>query len=221
MSVASQNGLTLQSQQPFTLTKPASFGISTGWMAGKPVYGFSSLTDNKNIPHGKTSQDIINSELKELVELLQKYKYTEIAYSANEAATRANPQPILGTSVFNVGDDVRNYIVCRLIELKNNWSSISGDTTWPLDKSRCSPIADAGAATAVATTASLSPAEEKAAATGAATKLKGGSPQSTTKLKSSYNFIIDPKTKKRIKSNSKRGEAIIMGYIRNADSFFF
>jgi len=45
--------------------------------------------------------------------------------------------------------------------------------------------------------------------------------QSTTKLKRDYNFIIDPKTKKSIKSNSKRGEAIIMGYMRNSDSLFF
>ena len=360
----------------FKLTKPASFGISTGWADN----GFNSLSDTQN---NEKAQNRINTELKELVNLLQTYQYTEIAYSATAAASTATPYPILGTGLFTVGDDVKKYIVCRLTELQRIWPTIlnTPNPDWPLDSSPCPPssttarqaaidaaptnvlmeeksldlkpvpywkdnklylitiknfyngmrekesimeiwddVAEQGFTSGVddiltpvklqqvwtnllslskkmpadildvlenpdnkpwpthnashvvkislhgeQTSGHLSLDNQSKIITllgpefkGIVNNLKiqfieesdvalkegdtdstwitlaiqylylnrtvqsGGTVlQSTTKLKRDYNFIIDPKTKKSIKSNSKRGEAIIMGYMRNSDSLFF
>ena len=373
--VADYNNVVLPDTH-FKLTKPASFGISTGWADN----GFNSLSDTQN---NEKAQNRINTELKELVNLLQTYQYTEIAYSATAAASTATPYPILGTGLFTVGDDVKKYIVCRLTELQRIWPTIlnTPNPDWPLDSSQCPPSSTTVRQAAIATPPTnvlmeeksldlkpvpywkdnklylitiknsyngmrekesimeiwddmgelgftsgvddlLPPAELQQVWTnllslskkmpadildvlknpdnilwpvdgandtvraglskhktarhlstdnqtiilnrlgdefkGIVNNLKiqfieesdvalkegdtdstwitlaiqylylnrtvqsgGAALQSTTKLKRDYNFIIDPKTKKSIKSNSKRGESIIMGYMRNSDSLFF
>lgn len=87
---------------------PKSAGISTGYSirAG----GFQSLGQTF-INKGKeiTAKDIIDSDIDEIEELIELGDYKMIIFSASD--TKGNN---LGTGLFDVGDDVKEYILERL-----------------------------------------------------------------------------------------------------------
>ncbi len=75
--------------------KPRSHGIVTG-----NKKGYESLTNDAKIQ--------IDKCIEEVKEIIKKYKYTKVYYSA------ATPNGLLGTSIFTIGDDVRDYITQQI-----------------------------------------------------------------------------------------------------------
>jgi len=78
-------------------TKPRSHGIVTG-----KDTGYASLTDD-----AKANIDKCFEEVKTIIE---KHGYNTVYYSATSNG-------LLGTSIFQIGDDVREYITLRIKEL--------------------------------------------------------------------------------------------------------
>lgn len=83
-----------------SLEKPRSHGIVTGRESG-----YASLT-----PEVKHNIDLC---IQEAIHIIKKFGYTKIYYSASE------PNGPLGTSIFQIGDDVRSYITEQIHNLKN------------------------------------------------------------------------------------------------------
>jgi len=85
-----------------TLSKPKSAGICTGTLKNK---GYKELLEyNKNL---------IDNNIDEIKQLIEKYKYKDIYYSVGKNNK-------LGTSIFKVGEDVIDYIneqICKLSDL--------------------------------------------------------------------------------------------------------
>lgn len=81
------------------LAIPRSHGIVTGNRVG-----YSSLTDE--------AREAIDRCLEEVRELIQQYGYTQVYYSAIE------PNGLLGTGIFDVGMDVREYITQQIWALE-------------------------------------------------------------------------------------------------------
>ena len=77
------------------ISKPRSHGIVTG-----DIIGYTSLTS-----HAKTQIDKCIQETKKII---QEHGYTRIFYSA------ATPNGLLGTSIFQIGEDVREYITQQI-----------------------------------------------------------------------------------------------------------
>jgi len=73
------------------LSKPRSHGIITG-----NEKGFESLTEE--------AKRIIDKCFEEAKWIIQEHNYTTIYYSAS------TPNGLLGTSIFQIGEDVRTYI---------------------------------------------------------------------------------------------------------------
>lgn len=86
---------------------PRSAGISTGWNPGSRV-GFKSLEDTKGV---NTVKDIIDRDIGEIKLLIATGNYDKIKYSASDKSGN------LGTSIFEVGDDVKKYIVDQIRKL--------------------------------------------------------------------------------------------------------
>lgn len=80
--------------------KPRSAGIVTG--KGDSVY--PKLTEDV--------KNIIDDCVKDIEEIVKKYGYKKVYYSAS------TPNGLLGTSIFQVGDDVLEYITKKLRDLK-------------------------------------------------------------------------------------------------------
>ena len=82
---------------------PQSAGIPTGSLKNG---GFQSLTvENKKY---------IDEALDKIVELIKKYKYKQIIYSAESKIFK-----LIGNSLFIVGNDVREYITQEIYKLKD------------------------------------------------------------------------------------------------------
>jgi hypothetical protein len=82
------------------LEKPLSAGIPTG---SKEEGGFSELT--------KDVKKVIDSSFEEIKELIKKYNYKEVIYSADKNGN-------LGTSIFEVDKEVINYITSLIKSLE-------------------------------------------------------------------------------------------------------
>lgn len=80
------------------IAKPRSHGIVTG-----NAFGYTSLTNE-----AKTQIDRCFTEAKKII---QEQGYTKVYYSA------ATPNGLLGTSIFQIGDDVRQYITQQIKQL--------------------------------------------------------------------------------------------------------
>lgn len=94
---------------------PISAGISTGTKRGKPETSFKHLIDNIKVDDKDiTIQEYINSEIKEIKDLIEKYKYEKIYFSAEQLN---NGQYILGTSIFNPSFEVKQYITDEILKL--------------------------------------------------------------------------------------------------------
>lgn len=78
---------------------PRSAGIPTG-----DNRGYASLT-----PAAKA---VIDSSIEEIRELIREHGYQRVYFSAD-------PDGKLGTSIFSIGDDVRDYITDQIIALGN------------------------------------------------------------------------------------------------------
>lgn len=76
---------------------PQSAGIPTGNMGG-----FSSLDEEAKLH--------IDGAVQEIKELIQEHGFTRVYYSADEDGK-------LGTSIFVIGDDVRDYITKQIQSL--------------------------------------------------------------------------------------------------------
>lgn len=77
---------------------PRSAGIPTG-----DNRGYSSLT-----PRAKSA---IDSAIEEIRELIKEHGYSRVFFSADENGK-------LGTSIFSIGDDVRDYITEQILSLE-------------------------------------------------------------------------------------------------------
>lgn len=90
--------------------KTRSAGISTGWSFN----GFQNLQQtNPNTSSSKTAKDIIDEDFKQIVEIIVRHGYTKITYSCASPTSTT-----LGVGLFNVGDDVKTYIVTKLRSLE-------------------------------------------------------------------------------------------------------
>ena len=96
--VGAGNAVMRQYNRHSKLTVPRSAGIPTGTMCNG---GYSSL-DAK-------TKSVIKSSIKEIEELNKKHKYDNVFYSSEDVKTGK-----LGTSIFVVSDDVKDYIVLKL-----------------------------------------------------------------------------------------------------------
>ena len=81
--------------------KPRSAGIPTGTVKRG---GYNKLTSHIKFE--------IDQALKEIKEIIEKYKYKKVFYSADKEGK-------LGTSIFRVGNDVIEYITLEIQNLKN------------------------------------------------------------------------------------------------------
>lgn len=80
---------------------PQSAGIPTGSLKEK---GFKTLDDD--------TKCIIKCAIEEIKNLLKKYKYEKIFFSADKSGKR------LGTSLFSPGEDVIDYITKKIYKLE-------------------------------------------------------------------------------------------------------
>jgi hypothetical protein len=81
------------------LAVPRSAGIPTGRAGGYP-----SLTSS--------SKDVIDSAMDEIRDLIRIHGFRRVFYSADENGK-------LGTSIFVVGEDIRDYITDQIRDLEN------------------------------------------------------------------------------------------------------
>ena len=86
---------------------PLSAGISTGWKPGGKQYGFKVLDTEV--------KQIIDSEIEEIKTLVQTGNYQFIKYSADP-----KDLSMVGIKLFDVGDDVRRYIVSQLQQISQS-----------------------------------------------------------------------------------------------------
>jgi len=82
--------------------RPRSVGICTG--NGKENKGYTSLDEH--------TKSVIDDCISEVIEIVNKYGYKKIYYSAKE------PDGLLGTSIFQVDDDVLQYITKKIRSLE-------------------------------------------------------------------------------------------------------
>lgn len=93
---------------------PRSAGVSTGEISGDASTSFNDL--NKKIKvEGKdiTIKDYIDSEIKEITELIKKYNYKKIYFSA----TCNQGKCLLDTKNFKPSGEVKEYITKKILEL--------------------------------------------------------------------------------------------------------
>ncbi len=93
------NAIMRQFNKHSELEKPISAGIPTGTLKKG---GYQELNHKNKIT--------IDNAINEIVELINKHKYDSIYYSAK-------PNGSLGTSLFNVNQDVINYITYRIMQM--------------------------------------------------------------------------------------------------------
>lgn len=91
-----------------TYNPPKSIGISTGYSIN--TGGFKSL-NQKFIFNCRmmTAKNIIDNECNEIGELLKKHVYYNIIFSSTD-----KDGSDIGTGLFNVGEDVRKYILGKI-----------------------------------------------------------------------------------------------------------
>jgi hypothetical protein len=90
------------------LEKPMSHGIPTGTLS---YGGFTELSNDVKV--------IIDESIKEINELLIKYKYDTIYFSKDKKEDK------LGTSIFNVNEDVIQYITKKIYSLAASTANLS------------------------------------------------------------------------------------------------
>jgi hypothetical protein len=80
---------------------PRSAGIPTGTLGAG---GYQALNDHV--------LSVVDSAVSEIEELIEKYQYTEIYYSAVD-----DTNPMLGTGIFDVDTAVKEYITSKILAL--------------------------------------------------------------------------------------------------------
>jgi hypothetical protein len=106
---AGKGNAIIRKYNKYAVEKPRSVGIVTGTKDG----GYQSLTSSV--------KSNIDSCIQEAKEIIQKYNYQKVYYSAE------TPNGILGTSIFNVNKDVLEYITQEIHKLNKESVSESDD----------------------------------------------------------------------------------------------
>lgn len=84
---------------------PRSSGIPTGY--SRSSGGYKTLT--------LSAQKEIDDSVDEIRKLIDEYRYTRIFFSAEPAVGVCRPQ--IATSIFKIGNDVREYITAQIYSL--------------------------------------------------------------------------------------------------------
>lgn len=83
------------------ISKPRSAGIPTGTLGSG---GYRVLNDHV--------REVVDQAIQEIMELVQKYNYAEVYYSIADET-----DPTIGTGIFNVNEEVKQYITQKILNL--------------------------------------------------------------------------------------------------------
>ena len=92
----------------YALMRPLSAGIPTGINGG-----FVELNEEV--------KQIVDDSITEIKELIEKHSYDTIVYSAHKQKTinfKGKEEPLLGTSIFHVDEEVLKYITAKIYSLQ-------------------------------------------------------------------------------------------------------